>query len=256
MSKISAAFKNKKLFIAYIMAGDPSLAKTKEFILAARRAGAGLVEVGIPFSDPVAEGEVIQRANLRALKQKINLDKVFDMVASIKDKINIPLVFMTYLNPVFNYGYEKFFKQCARCGVSGVIIPDMPFEEQGEIKPAAAKNGVDVLTLVSPSSSDARIKAIAENAQGFIYLVSSYGVTGVRKNINTDISAIVKKIKRHTDVPVAVGFGISTPEQAAEFAKHADGVIVGSAIVKIIENYGPAAAPRVEKYIKSMCKGL
>jgi len=256
MSKISAAFKNKKLFIAYIMAGDPSLAKTKEFILAAGRAGAGLVEIGIPFSDPVAEGEVIQRANLRALKQKVNLEKVFDMVLSIKDKTDIPLVFMTYLNPVFNYGYEKFFKRCARCGVSGVIIPDMPFEEEREIKPYAVKNGVDVITLVAPSSSGARIKKIAENAQGFIYLVSSYGVTGVRKNINTDISAIVKKIKRYSDIPVAVGFGISTPAQAKYFASCADGVIVGSAIVRIIEDKGRAAAPYIEKYIKKMSAGL
>jgi len=256
MNKISGAFKNKKVFIAYIMAGDPSLEKTAEFILSAQRAGAGLVEIGVPFSDPVAEGEVIQRASMRALKNKINLDKIFDMILSLNGKINIPLVLMTYLNPVFVYGYEKFFERCAACGASGVIIPDMPFEESDEVRPYAEKNGVDVITLVSPSSSDERIKAIAGAARGFIYLVSSYGVTGVRSKISTDISAIIKKIKQYTRAPVAVGFGISKPEQAAEFAKCADGVIVGSAIVKIIEEHGASAAPHIEKYIKGMAAAL
>lgn len=256
MSKIAEVFKNKKLFIPYIMAGDPSLETTREIILAAQRAGAGLVEIGIPFSDPVAEGEVIQRASERALAAGTNIEKVFKMVSSLKGEIKIPLVFMTYLNPVLNCGYEKFFTACAANGVSGIIIPDLPFEEQAEVKPFAHKHGVDVITLVAPSSSDERIKAIAENAAGFIYLVSSYGVTGVRQNISADIEGIAQKIKSYTAVPAAVGFGISTPAQAKKFSQISDGVIVGSAIVKIIEVHGASAPPEVEKYIKQMCVAI
>ncbi|AKL98081.1 tryptophan synthase subunit alpha [Endomicrobium proavitum] len=256
MSKITEAFKNKKLFIAYLMAGDPALEKTAEYILTLQNAGAGLIEIGIPFSDPIAEGEVIQGANIRALSNSIKLNDIFDMLVQIKDKITVPLVFMTYINPLFVYGYDKFFAMCEICGISGVIVPDLPFEEQDEIKSIMKKYGIDIITLVSPTSSKERTKNIAENAQGFIYLVSSMGVTGVRSNITTNIKSIVAEIKKNTDIPVAVGFGVSKPAQVAEFSKYADGVIVGSAIVRIIEEFGENAAKPLSEYVKNMVKAL
>lgn len=251
MIKIAEAFKNKKAFVAYLMAGDPDLATSAEYILTAQRAGADLIEIGIPFSDPIAEGEVIQQASIRALSAGTRLDGVFDMVASIKDKMHVPMVFMTYLNPVFVYGYDRFFARCVEIGISGIIIPDMPYEEQGEAKAVAQKYGVEVVTLVAPTSV-ARTAEIARNAEGFIYLVSSMGVTGVRKQITTDLSGILADIHQSTNIPAAVGFGISTPEQAAAYAKQADGVIVGSAIVRIIGQHGKAAAQTLYDYIASM----
>lgn len=251
MIKIAEAFKNKKAFVAYLMAGDPDLATSAEYILTAQRAGADLIEIGIPFSDPIAEGEVIQQASIRALSAGTRLDGVFDMVASIKDKMHVPMVFMTYLNPVFVYGYDRFFARCVEIGISGIIIPDMPYEEQGEAKAVAQKYGVEVVTLVAPTSV-ARTAEIARNAEGFIYLVSSMGVTGVRKQITTDLSGILADIRQSTNIPAAVGFGISTPEQAAAYAKQADGVIVGSAIVRIIGQHGKAAAQTLYDYIASM----
>jgi len=255
MIKIAEAFKNGKAFVAYLMAGDPDLETSAEYILTAQDAGADLIEIGIPFSDPIAEGEVIQDASLRALKAGTRLDGVFNMTASLKGKMKIPLVFMTYLNPVFVYGYDKFFAACAGIGVSGVIIPDMPFEEQAEAKGFAQKHGVEIVTLVAPTSAS-RMTEIASNAEGFIYLVSSMGVTGVRSEITTDIPAMVAELKKTAEVPVAVGFGISTPEQAAEIAADADGVIVGSAIVKIIERYGAKASAELFRYVKQMKDAL
>ena len=249
MIKINEAFKNKKAFIAYLMAGDPNLAASAEYILTVQDAGADMIEIGIPFSDPVAEGEVIQAANMRALSAGTRLDGVFDMVASIKDKMRIPMVFMTYLNPVFVYGYERFFSRCADIGICGTIIPDMPFEEQGEAKESAKKYGVEIVTLIAPTSKK-RIAEVARSAEGFLYLVSSMGVTGIRGEITTDISGIVSEIKKVTDVPVAIGFGISTPEQAKYYSGIADGVIIGSAIVNIIGQYGIEAKQKLYEYIK------
>jgi len=252
MYKISDAFNNKKPLICYIMAGDPNLDTSAGYILTAQEAGAGMIEIGIPFSDPIAEGEAIQAAALRALNAGTRLDGVFDMVASIKDKMRIPMVFMTYLNPVFVFGYDRFFARCARIGVCGVIIPDLPFEEQDEAKDVAVKYGVEVVTLVAPTSIN-RIAKIARSAEGFIYLVSSMGVTGVRSEISTDLPVIVSEIKKITDVPIAVGFGISTPEQASYYANIADGVIVGSAIVNIIGRHGAEEVNRaLYDYIKTM----
>ena len=251
MNRIKEAFQNKKAFIAYLMAGDPNLAASAEYILAAQEAGADVIEIGIPFSDPIAEGEVIQAASVRALVAGTRLDGVFDMVASIKDQMRIPIVFMTYLNPVFVYGYDRFFAKCVEIGICGVIIPDLPFEEQGEAKAIAARYEIEVVTLVAPTSEQ-RIAQIAENAEGFLYLVSSMGVTGVRSEITTDLSAIVSEIRKHTDVPVAIGFGISTPEQAKHYATVADGVIVGSAIVRIIGQHGEDGKQAMCKYIQEM----
>ncbi|MCL2701735.1 MAG: tryptophan synthase subunit alpha [Phycisphaerae bacterium] len=249
--KIGEAFRDKKAFIAYLMAGDPNLAVSAELILAAQAAGADLVEIGIPFSDPIAEGEVIQAASVRALAAGTRLDGVFDMVASIRDRMRVPMVFMTYLNPVFVYGYERFFARCAAIGIGGIIIPDMPFEEQGEAKAVARRHGVEIVTLVAPTSA-ARTAAIARDAEGFIYLVSSMGVTGVRSEITTDLSSIVADIRNVTAIPVAIGFGISSPEQAAKYSAIADGVIVGSALVRIIGEHGMKAKQPLCELIRTM----
>ncbi|MCL1972061.1 MAG: tryptophan synthase subunit alpha [Endomicrobia bacterium] len=250
-NEISEIFKNKKILIAYLTAGDPSLKDTEEFIVALAENGADLIEIGIPFSDPVAEGEVIQNAMARALIKKINLDNIFDMVVRLKKRTQVPLTFMTYLNPLLTYVYDNFFKKCKETGISAVIIPDMPFEEQDEVKEFADKYGVGIITLIAPTSNE-RIETIAKSAKGFIYLVSSLGVTGVRAKITTDIKGMAEKIKKFTDTPVAVGFGISTAEQAKEMTKYADGVIIGSAIVKIIEQYKENSAPKLAQYISSI----
>lgn len=251
MSRIADAFRDKKAFIGFLTAGDPSMEKTEEFILEMERAGADLVEIGIPFSDPIAEGVVIQDANIRALKAGATTERVFEMVSRVRRRAQIPLVFLTYLNPVFHYGYEKFFARCRDVGIDGIIIPDLPFEEKGEVAPLAAACGVDVISMIAPTSSQ-RIERIAGEAAGFLYVVSSMGVTGVRKEITTDLEGMLGAVRKATDLPAAVGFGISTPEQAAKIAAAADGVIVGSAIVKIIEKHGEAAGPEIYEYVRSM----
>lgn len=251
MSNIAQAFKNGKAFIGFVTGGDPSLAKSAEYILEMIRGGADLVEIGIPFSDPMAEGPVIQEASIRALAAGATVDKLFDLVATVRKKTEVPLVFMTYLNPVFNYGYPRFFSRCADLGVDGIIIPDLPYEEKGELVEIAAGFGVDVISLIAPTSEQ-RIKQIAQEASGFIYVVSSMGVTGMRSEIKTDLSAILEVVKGSSPLPNAVGFGINTPQQAKEIARIADGVIVGSAIVKIIENHGENAGAYIYEYVKSM----
>lgn len=251
MNKIQKAFSNGKAFIAFLTAGDPDAASTVKYILEMERAGADLIEIGIPFSDPTAEGVVIQEASIRALEGGMTTEGVFGIVEEVRKQSQVPLALMTYLNPVFHYGYEKFFARCQSLGVDGIIVPDLPFEEKDEAQEVAARFGVDVVSLIAPTSEE-RIQMIAREAKGFIYVVSSLGVTGVRKEITTDIDGMVKAIREATDVPCAIGFGISTPEQAAKMAKSADGVIVGSAIVKIIAQYGADAAQPVYDYVKSM----
>jgi len=255
MSKIKDAFANGKAFIGFLTAGDPSLYKTEEFILSMVSAGADLIEIGIPFSDPIAEGEVIQRANIRALSVGTTLYKIFNTVKSIRLKTQIPLVFLTYLNPVFTYGYDHFFRECNENGVDGVIIPDLPFEERGELLPFSEKYGVDIITLIAPTSEE-RIAKIASCAQGFVYCVSSMGVTGVRSEIKADLSSMISSVRSATNVPIAVGFGISTPQQASEISATADGIIVGSAIVKIIEEYGDVSAKYVHEYVRAMKRAI
>jgi len=250
-NRIKNAFNNKKAFIAFISAGDPDLESTERFVLALERAGADLIELGIPFSDPIADGITIQKANLRALAGGVTVDKIFDTVTKIRTKTQIPLVFLTYMNPVFKYGYEKFFKKCAQTGVDGVIIPDLPFEEQPELQEYSEKYGVNIISFIAPTSHE-RIEKIAKNAKGFIYAASSMGVTGVRAKITTDLESMIKLAKKVSDTPCAVGFGINTKEQVKDIEKIADGSIVGSAIVKIIEKYGKDAAPYIEEYVKSL----
>ncbi len=242
---------NKKAFIGFLTAGDPDADSTVKFILEMERAGADLVEIGIPFSDPVAEGAEIQEASFRALAGGMTTDGVFDIVRRVRRESRIPLAFMTYVNPVFHYGYERFFTKCGELGVAGIIIPDVPFEERGELEDIAAAHGVAVISMIAPTS-ESRLRAIAEGARGFIYVVSSLGVTGVRNEIRTDLSSIVGHIRQITKVPCAIGFGISTPAQAKEMAKISDGAIVGSAIVKIIAKYGREAGPSIYEYVREM----
>ena len=251
MSKMATAFAHGKAFIPFITCGDPSLEVSEQLVYAMEEAGADLIELGIPFSDPTAEGPVIEAADLRALAGGVHTDKVFDMVRRIRQKANIPLVFMTYLNPVFHYGYEPFFTKCEEVGINGIIIPDMPYEEKGELNDIARSHQVDVISLIAPTSEQ-RIQKIAADAEGFIYLVSSLGVTGVRSEIKTDLDSMIAAIRKVTDIPVAVGFGINTTDQAANIAKIADGVIVGSAIVKMIAKYGTHAEQHIYTYVRMM----
>ncbi|MGE4507553.1 MAG: tryptophan synthase subunit alpha [Eubacteriaceae bacterium] len=255
MSRIDQAFNQKKALIGFLTGGDPSIEKTIDYILEMEKAGVDLVEIGIPFSDPVAEGLVIEKANKRALEAGTTTDSLFGMVKKIREKTQIPLVFLTYMNPVFVYGAERFFKNCQESGIDGVIIPDLPFEEKEEVMELSKKYGIDRITLIAPTSQD-RIVKLAKPATGFIYLVSSMGVTGVRNEINTDLEAIIKQIKKVSSVPVAVGFGISTPDQVKTIGAVSDGVIVGSAIVRIIEEHGEKADAYLYDYIKSLKDSL
>ncbi|MFA6803987.1 MAG: tryptophan synthase subunit alpha [Candidatus Methanomethylophilaceae archaeon] len=251
MSDIRRAFDHGKAFIAFVTGGDPSMDKTEEFVLDMVRAGADLIEIGIPFSDPVAEGPVIQEASHRALCAGANVKGLLGTVASIKKKTDVPIVFMTYLNPVFHYGYESFFRECREAGVDGIIIPDLPFEEKREVSVVSERYGVDVISMVAPTSKN-RIARIAKDANGFVYIVSSMGVTGVRDEIDTDTYSMTEAIRSVTDTPTAVGFGISTPEQAENMGRMADGVIVGSAIVRIISEHGDDSGPYLFDYVKKM----
>lgn len=251
MSNIYKAFQNKKAFIPFITCGDPDLETTLEIVKAAAENGADLIELGIPFSDPTAEGPVIQGANLRALKGGVTTDKIFDLVAEIRKTVTIPMVFMTYANVVYSYGAEEFISKAAALGIDGLILPDIPYEEKDEFKPLCEKYGLDLISMIAPTSEN-RIAMIAKEAKGFIYLVSSLGVTGTRSEITTDLASIVKLIRENTSVPVGIGFGISTPEQAEKMASVADGAIVGSAIIKLMEKYGRDCPAYVGEYVKSM----
>lgn len=251
MSKIAKAFEKGKAFIPFITCGDPDLKTTAAAVRAAVRAGADLIELGIPFSDPTAEGPVIQGANLRALNGGVRTEQIFELVRSLREEMGTPMVFMTYANVVFSYGAEKFIETCSRIGIDGLILPDLPFEEKEEFLPFCRKYGVDLISLIAPTSKD-RISMIAKEAEGFIYLVSSLGVTGTRSAITTDLASIVAVIRENTDLPCAVGFGISTPEQARQMADVSDGAIVGSAIIKLLEKYGKDAPDHVYEFVKSM----
>ena len=250
-NRISEAFAKGKAFIPFITCGDPSLEITEKIVYAMEKAGADLIELGIPFSDPTAEGPVIQEANIRALSGGVTTDKIFDMVVKIRKNTQIPMVFMTYINPVYTYGKERFMKRCVECGIDGIIVPDLPYEEKEELSGVCESYGIDLISLIAPTSHE-RIRMIAKEAKGFVYCVSSLGVTGVRSEIKTDVAKMVEMVKEVNDIPAAIGFGISTPEQAKKMASVSDGAIVGSAIVKIVAKYGKECIPEVEKYVKEM----
>lgn len=251
MSNIKRAFENGKAFVAFITCGDPDLETTAAAVRAAVANGADLIELGIPFSDPTAEGPVIQAANLRALRGGITTDKIFDFVKELRRDVKVPMVFMTYANVVFSYGAERFISACKEIEIDGLILPDLPFEEKEEFLPFCHKYGVDLVSLIAPTSEN-RIAMIAKEAEGFLYIVSSLGVTGMRSEIKTDLASIVKVVRENTDIPCAIGFGISTPEQAKKMANISDGAIVGSAIIKLLETHGKNAPKFIGEYVKSM----
>ena len=261
MSNIARAFDHgaeglpPKAFIAFITCGDPDLQTTAACVRAAVKGGADLIELGIPFSDPTAEGPVIQAANERALKGGVTTDKIFDLVVELRRDVSAPMVFMTYANVVYSYGIERFCDRCVEIGIDGMILPDVPFEEKEEFAPACRARGLDFVSLIAPTSEN-RVAMIAREAEGFLYIVSSMGVTGVRSEITTDIGAMVKLVRENTSIPCAVGFGISTPAQAKKMADLSDGAIVGSAIVRLIAEYGRDAAGPVEAYIRAMKDGI
>ena len=251
MSNIAKAFERGKAFIPFITCGDPDLETTAAVVRAAVENGADLIELGIPFSDPTAEGPVIQGASLRALRGGVTTDKIFELVRELRRDVTVPMVFMTYANVVFSYGAERFISTCRDIGIDGLILPDLPFEEKEEFLPLCHQYGVDLISLIAPTSEN-RIAMIAREAEGFLYIVSSLGVTGMRSEITTDLAAIVDVVRKNTDIPCAIGFGISNPEQAARMAALSDGAIVGSAIVRLLEQYGKDAPGYVGAYVKQM----
>ena len=265
MIKLEDAFRNGKAFIPFVTCGDPDTETTIAVVKAMVEAGANIIELGIPFSDPTAEGPVIQEANIRALSGGMTTDKAFETAARLSKIVDVPLVFMTYANVVYSYectkdtgvegGTEHFIRRMAECGVSGLILPDVPYEEKEDFAPICRKYGVEFVSLIAPTSKD-RIRMIAKEAEGFVYCVSSLGVTGVRSEITTDIKAMVDEVRSVSDIPVAIGFGISTPAQAADMAEKADGVIVGSAIVKQLAAHGNDAAPFVREYVEQMVAAI
>ncbi|MBQ1351383.1 MAG: tryptophan synthase subunit alpha [Oscillospiraceae bacterium] len=255
MSNIKAAFANGKAFIPFFTCGDPDLETTATSVRAAVANGADLIELGIPFSDPTAEGPVIQAANLRALNGGVTTDKIFAFVKELRRDVTVPMVFMTYANVIFSYGAERFLSTCRDIQIDGIILPDLPFEEREEFLPVCRKYGVDLIYLIAPTSEN-RIAMIAKEAEGFLYLVSSLGVTGTRSEITTDLASIVSVVRQNTDTPCAIGFGISTPEQARKMAGLSDGAIVGSAIVKLLAKYGKDAPRYIGDYVKSMKDAL
>ena len=255
MSKIASAFQDKKAFIAFITCGDPDLETTAAAVREAVKNGASLIELGIPFSDPTAEGPVIQAASLRALQGGVTTDKIFDLVRELRKDVTVPLVFMTYANVVFSYGADRFLANCKEVGIDGLILPDVPYEEKEEFLEPCRKYGVDLISLIAPTSED-RIAMIANEAEGFLYIVSSLGVTGTRTEIKTDLASIMEVVRQSTDLPCAIGFGISTPEQAKKMSDLSDGVIVGSAIVKLLAKYGKDAPKHIGEYVRSMTEAM
>lgn len=255
MNKISSAFKNGKAFIPFITCGDPDLETTAAAVREAVKNGADLIELGIPFSDPTAEGPVIQGANLRALKGGVTTDKIFDFIKALRQDVTIPMVFMTYANVVFSYGAERFISTCQKIGIDGLILPDLPFEEKEEFLSICHTYDVDLISLIAPTSEN-RIAMIAKEAEGFLYIVSSLGVTGTRSEIKTDLASIIQVVRQNTDIPCAIGFGISTPAQAKKMAEISDGAIVGSAFIKLLEKHGKNAPKYIGTLVKEMKEAL
>ncbi|MHB8130755.1 MAG: tryptophan synthase subunit alpha [Mobilitalea sp.] len=251
MNRIEQVFHNKKAFIPFVTAGDPCIEITEQLVLHMAEAGADLIELGIPFSDPVAEGPIIQEADYRALAAGVTTDKIFAMVERVRKVCSVPIAFMTYANPIYTYGTDRFMMNCKSAGIDAIIVPDVPFEEKEELKPTCNKYGITLISMIAPTSKE-RIHMIAKEAEGFIYCVSSMGVTGVRSEISSEVGEMIRLVKEVKDIPCAIGFGISTPEQAAKMAAISDGVIVGSAIVKIVAQYGKDCVPYVEDYVRSM----
>lgn len=256
MNRIDVKFANlksqgKKALITFVTAGDPDLVITEKLVLEMEKAGADIIELGVPFSDPVAEGPIIQAASARSLKNNTNLNDIFNLVVRLRQKTQVPILLMMYLNCIYNFGKDNFFSMCSQSGIDGVIVPDMPFEERSELSFEAHKHGIYSISLVAPTSND-RIKAIAEESEGFLYCVSSIGVTGTRSSFKTNFDEFFSQIYRHVKIPTAIGFGISTPEQVKALKKYADGIIVGSVIVKIVGQYGKDCVEPVCDFVRSL----
>ncbi len=251
--------KDEKALIAFITAGDPDLETTEKLVLEMERKGADIIELGLPFSDPLADGPVIQRASQRALEGGTRTPQVFELISRLRKKTEIPLVILTYYNLVFSYGQETFLKGSALAGVDGLIIPDLPLEESHQIKKTAQSEGIDLIYLLAPTSTDDRIINTAEMASGFIYCVSLTGVTGIREEFSCSVENLINRIKNFTSLPLALGFGISNPQQAGEAARYADGVIVGSALVRIMEEHTDNTELLIHKvgeYVSSLKEGI
>jgi len=255
MNKISQAFAGKKAFMPFITGGDPDIAMTEKLLYALVDAGADIIEIGIPFSDPVAEGPTIEAANERALKRGCTVEHLFALIKKVRNDITIPLLFMTYYNPVFAYGVEKFVQSCVACGIDGLIVPDLPFEERDELLMPCEAAGLTLISLIAPTSEQ-RIEHIAKNSVGFLYCVSSLGVTGERRALNNTAQHMIALARQASDIPCAVGFGISDPIQAKEIAQYADGVIVGSAIVKLVGEHGRNCVEPVAQFAKHMKRAI
>lgn len=259
-NRIDACFEklkaeNKKALVTFITAGDPDMDTTEKCVLEMYKNGSDIIEIGVPFSDPIAEGATIQKASLRSLSGGTNLDKIFDLVRKLRTQTDKPMLLMMYINTIFKYGTAKFFELCKEVQIDGVIVPDMPFEEREELQGEAEKNGIYTIFLVAPTSHE-RVKMIAEKSKGFLYVVSSLGVTGMRSEITTDFNELLAPIRNNDHCPCCIGFGISNSEQAKKMSQYADGVIMGSAVVKIVEEHGKDAPEYVGKFIKSVREGM
>ena len=251
MSNIAKAFDHGKAFIAFITCGDPDLETTRETVIRMVEAGADLIELGIPFSDPTAEGPVIMDADKRALDGGVTTDDIFAFTKELRKTVKVPMVYMTYANVVYHYGAEKFCSKAQDAGIDGLILPDVPFEEKADFDEVCQNHGMDLVSMIAPTSEN-RIAEIAKEAKGFLYVVSSLGVTGTRSAITTDLRPMIELIRENTDIPCAIGFGISNPEQCRQMASLADGAIVGSAIVKIVAKNGKDSAEPVAAFVKEM----
>ncbi|MCL2332955.1 MAG: tryptophan synthase subunit alpha [Actinomycetia bacterium] len=252
MSKITQAFSEGPAFIPFITGGDPDLETTEKLLHALSEAGADLIEIGIPFSDPIAEGPVIEAADVRALNAGCTVDLLFDLVARARSALRVPLLFMTYYNPIFVYGADRFCARCAQCGIDGLIVPDLPFEERDELLGTCKAHGLELISMIAPTSADERLEAIARGSSGFLYCVSSLGVTGERCELGDAARGMIEKVRQVSDIPCAVGFGVSTPEQAREIATFADGVIVGSAFVRLIAQQGQTCTESVARFAREL----
>jgi len=253
--KIAEAFNGKKALIVFITGGDPDIKTTERLIIAMEEAGADIIEIGIPFSDPIAEGVVIQQADERALAGGTNTDSLFEMVKKIRRRVKIPLLFMTYINPVYRYGKERFMKNCQESGIDGIIVPDLPFEERDELKNECDKYDVTLISMIAPTTGD-RVEKIAKEAKGFLYCVSSLGVTGIRMEINTNIADMIQRVKAVSQIPCAVGFGVSTPEHVRQIVKISDGVIVGSSIVRMVSEFGKDCIDPIKHFVSELRAGI
>lgn len=264
MSRIKNAFnrlkkKNEKALIPYIMAGDPDLATTKKLILEMEKAGSDMIELGAPFSDPLADGPTIQKAAIRSLQNRTTIADILQLVSDTRKETNVPLILMTYYNLIFKYGEERFVTDAVSSGLDGLILPDLPPEEAGTLITSAKKAGLDTIFLLAPTSTDERIRMVSRLSQGFIYYVSLMGVTGAKDGPQSSVESALRKVKGTTEKPVCVGFGISTPDQAAQVAIWgADGIIVGSALVKIIEDHigSPELVPKTAGFVRSLKEGV